>query len=280
MRVIRHSDARSFLDCAEAFLTEREARHNLPLAIARQCRMDPSRYPGPNYFAVVQDGAKLSGVALMTPPHRLQVFAPPGPAVDALVEDLSSGPIHPPGSHGPSDSTEAFAKAWCSRHGLKAQVKLNLRNFELTRVVPPPQPPGAMKRAELEDLHFVHGCYKAFGQETHSDPTSLPVEDIARRAVTEGRVFLWIDKEPVAQAGVMGSTPNGSRVGAVYTPHAHRTRGYATALVAALSQHMLDRGSRFCFLFTDLANPVSNSIYPKVGYRPVADYRDIDFVKS
>jgi hypothetical protein len=30
-------------------------------------------------------------------------------------------------------------------------------------------------------------------------------------------------------------------------------------------------GGRFCFLFTDLANPTSNSIYQTVGYRPVAD---------
>jgi len=40
----------------------------------------------------------------------------------------------------------------------------------------------------------------------------------------------------------------------------------------------LDEGQRFCFLFTDLANPVSNAIYPKIGYRAVADYRNLDFV--
>jgi predicted GNAT family acetyltransferase len=34
---------------------------------------------------------------------------------------------------------------------------------------------------------------------------------------------------------------------------------------------ILDRGRRFCFLFTDLANPTSNSIYQQIGYRPVAD---------
>jgi predicted GNAT family acetyltransferase len=38
-----------------------------------------------------------------------------------------------------------------------------------------------------------------------------------------------------------------------------------------MTQMLLDRGGRFCFLFTDLANPTSNSIYQTVGYRPVAD---------
>lgn len=34
---------------------------------------------------------------------------------------------------------------------------------------------------------------------------------------------------------------------------------------------MLDAGRRFCFLYTDLANPTSNHIYHNVGYHPVAD---------
>ena len=39
------------------------------------------------------------------------------------------------------------------------------------------------------------------------------------------------------------------------------------------SQAALDAGRRFCFLFTDLANPTSNHIYETIGYRPV---RDVD----
>jgi predicted GNAT family acetyltransferase len=38
-----------------------------------------------------------------------------------------------------------------------------------------------------------------------------------------------------------------------------------------LTQQLLDGGRRFCFLFTDLANPTSNSIYQRIGYRPVSD---------
>lgn len=33
----------------------------------------------------------------------------------------------------------------------------------------------------------------------------------------------------------------------------------------------LARGRRFCFLFTDLANPTSNAIYRAIGYEPVCD---------
>jgi predicted GNAT family acetyltransferase len=71
--------------------------------------------------------------------------------------------------------------------------------------------------------------------------------------------------------GYGGSTPNGARIGPIYTPPELRRRGYASALTADLTQMLLYRGSRFCFLFTDLANPTSNSIYQQIGYRPVAD---------
>jgi predicted GNAT family acetyltransferase len=34
---------------------------------------------------------------------------------------------------------------------------------------------------------------------------------------------------------------------------------------------LLGGGRRFCFLFTDLANPTANKIYQAIGYRPVID---------
>jgi predicted GNAT family acetyltransferase len=61
------------------------------------------------------------------------------------------------------------------------------------------------------------------------------------------------------------------RVTLVYTPPSRRGRGYASACVAALSAMLLGGGRRFCYLFTDLANPTSNRIYAKIGYRPVCD---------
>jgi hypothetical protein len=41
--------------------------------------------------------------------------------------------------------------------------------------------------------------------------------------------------------------------------------------VAAQSQAALDAGRRFCFLFTDAANPTSNHIYQAIGYEHVRD---------
>ena len=75
-----------------------------------------------------------------------------------------------------------------------------------------------------------------------------------------------------------GTTPNGIRVGYVYTPPAFRSRGYATAIVSSLSQRLLETGHRFCFLYTDLANPVSNKIYEQIGYVAASDVVDVSFL--
>jgi predicted GNAT family acetyltransferase len=62
-----------------------------------------------------------------------------------------------------------------------------------------------------------------------------------------------------------------ARVAPVYTPPSLRGRGYAGAVTAAVSQAALDAGATEVVLYTDLANPVSNSVYQRLGYRPVED---------
>jgi len=114
---------------------------------------------------------------------------------------------------------------------------------------------------------------------------ALPNEvnpDQARRTVLLGiqdqRLYVWEDGgRPVSEAMATRPTPHGISIGLVYTPPELRRRGYATALVAELSQRMLDSGREFCTLFTDLANPISNSIYQKIGYQPIGDYSMIFF---
>lgn len=46
--------------------------------------------------------------------------------------------------------------------------------------------------------------------------------------------------------------------------------------MAALTARLL-RTRRFCTLYTDLANPVSNKIYARIGYEPVRDVHHYRF---
>lgn len=93
-----------------------------------------------------------------------------------------------------------------------------------------------------------------------------------------GGTWLWeVEGEPVALSGYRGRTPNGIRIGPVYTPPHARRQGYATALVATQSAWLLEQGRKLCFLFTDMANSTSNSIYRKIGYEKVGDVRRYGF---
>ena len=92
--------------------------------------------------------------------------------------------------------------------------------------------------------------------------------------------YLWDDGGPVSVAAAGGPTPNGVRIGPVYTPPAMRGRGYGSAVTAAASQAQIDHGRRFVFLFTDLSNPTSNKIYQAIGFRPVIDIDQVAFVPA
>jgi len=95
----------------------------------------------------------------------------------------------------------------------------------------------------------------------------------------DGTILWEHDGEPVSWAVVSVPLYGMSRVGPVYTPPAHRAKGYGSAVTAAVSQHARDAGATSVVLFTDLANPTSNSIYQKIGYRPVYDSTELEFTR-
>ncbi|MGH2521912.1 MAG: GNAT family N-acetyltransferase [Anaerolineales bacterium] len=130
----------------------------------------------------------------------------------------------------------------------------------------------------------AHGALALVAQDVRAVHPTLPgvvgpviVNNILTTPPETRGIYFWEDPHPVSMAGYGGPTPNGIRVGPVYTPPEQRRKGYASACVAALSQLMLDRGRKYCFLFTDLANPTSNHIYQQIGYEPVCDVDEYKF---
>ncbi|WP_222426903.1 GNAT family N-acetyltransferase [Hyella patelloides] len=119
---------------------------------------------------------------------------------------------------------------------------------------------------------------KTFAEEAlgENEPEQHYQENCDRR-LSQNSLYIWQNDVPVSMAGVSGATPNGIRINAVYTPPEYRRKGYAKSCVATLSKSLLDKGFKYCFLFTDLANPTSNRIYKKIGYEPVCDFSDYWF---
>jgi predicted GNAT family acetyltransferase len=76
----------------------------------------------------------------------------------------------------------------------------------------------------------------------------------------------------VSMAPLHPAVASMSRIGPVFTPTTRRGQGYGSAVTAAAAHHALSQGgpAQHVVLFADLANPVSNTIYQRLGFEPVA----------
>ncbi len=276
LTVSRTQVVEEFLANAGDFLAEREAEHNLLFGICSSIQKSPEIFDEPPRFAVVTDeGGTVQAAALQTPPLNLVLSAiEDDAATDALADALRDDPL--PGMLGPKDTAARFAARWTVNTGRAASVEVAERIFRLDRVTPPqPSASGQWRIADERDRRVIAEWGVAFQAEAMPEFPPIPDPDaMAGRWIDQvGRIgYVWEDEgEVVSMVGAGGETPNGIRIGPVYTPPERRGNGYASSLTAAASQDQLDRGRRFVFLFTDLSNPTSNKIYQAIGYAPVCD---------
>ena len=274
MIVRRYADARAFLDRAEPWLLLSEIEHGLILGLAHQLTVDDSRYEPPIYWATIEDQHKIIGCAFRTPPHRVLATDLPPEAIEALVEDVGQVYDFIPGVSGAQTTASSFAAAWVARRGGSWSIRVRQRIHSLDKVLfPPERASGVLRLAAHSDTDLIDDWASGFIRDTgvHHRP-----EEYGQKLVDENRLFLWEDGEPRAMVGTPRETPHAAGIAPVYTPERFRGRGYATVAVASMSQLLLDRGFTHCFLYTDLANPTSNAIYGRIGYRAVRDIVEID----
>lgn len=275
LTIERHADAERFLEAAQGWLLEAEVDNNLLLGIALNPR---SREPtgAEPYWVTLVEGNEIVGCACRTPPHALVLSRAPASAIALLAEDLSAADPTLCGVTGPAPEAEAFAAGWIARHGGRWRTRIRLRLHELTRLAPQAgTPAGALRKAAASDVALAREWIAAYVHDTGLQPAT---GDMAQRLIDRGQLFLWVvDGSARSMVAATRDTGTGCSVNTVYTPPRFRRSGYATAAVAALSQALLDNGRRFCCLFTDAANPTSNSIYAKIGYKPIRDDVEIVF---
>src|SRR5262249_22330125 len=197
-------------------------------------------------------------------------------AIGLLVDHVAGVYATLPAILGPEDEARHFAELWGRRTGCSSTVGMRQRIHALARVkLPTGVPGGGLRLAGAADLPLLVEWFGSFAAETGA--LAGDARTRAEELLRDRTVHLWTDGEPRSMAAASGRTPHGVRVGYVYTPPAHRRRGYATAAVALLSEQLLRSGLRSCFLYTDLANPTSNAIYARIGYEPVCDVVDVVF---
>lgn len=271
-----YDDPARFASAVRPFLMAHEAENGLLLGLTGTLARPGSSYTGRNHLALVEDDGDVLGMILMTPPFGpvISRFAEPA-VLDMLAGGLLPRRDEVSSVFGQAAAGKAFAERWRELTGRQAEIALAERIYQLTSVQWPARAPGNARQATQKDRDLLVSWMapfnaEAFGPDSPEHGRAAQIID-ARLADPAAGFLIWEDGEPVAMAGYCDPTPHGIRIGPVFTPVRLRGRGYATSLTAELSQRLLDQGRTFTFLFTDLANPVSNHVYRKIGYKPVAD---------
>ena len=282
MEVLRPDDARTFLRLAGPLLERDEARNQLPLGIAGTMTAHPDAYDVVHFW-VVRDAQEPVAAAVRTEPFNLVLGDPSSDAaLDALLEAVVADDPDVPGIVGNVPFVQPAAERLAAASGRTAERIFSQGVYGLTAVRDVARAPGEARAATTEDRAQILAWVRAFADEAIPDPEEAferMERNLDSRFGTEGAGF-WFwerDGEPVSLSGFSGPTPNGIRIGPVYTPPEHRKHGYATTLVADLSAWLLEQGHRACFLYTDLANPTSNRIYVEIGYERVCDAMEFTF---
>ncbi|HWK45983.1 MAG TPA: GNAT family N-acetyltransferase [Stellaceae bacterium] len=203
-------------------------------------------------------------------------------AAEPLAQAAAVHLLDVQGVTGPAASAEPFAAAFGKATGRAITSRVATRLYALRAVIDPARPAaGRLRLASALEAGWISDWLVAFAVEAGLSPGERRhdhMQAAVARRIAARQQFIWeAAGRPVAIAAVVSIGVVGARIGGVYTLPDERGHGYASACVAALSHHVLDEGRAWCALFADAANPISNAIYQRLGYRANCLYRAFDF---
>lgn len=280
------TDAKEFLETAGEYLA-RDSVQNTVVATTAQRFAAGEKGSPEDWWLVVYAGSEIVGAGMRTapfPPRPAFLLEMPEEAALLLARTLYERQEVVSGLNGALPAVRVCAEELARLIGGAVEVAMHTRLFEVGEVISPARPEGQLRRGTVEDCELAIAWFAAFladadeqaGRPRGSIPHEIPDRDVMILRIQNGQVWFWVDDggHPVNLTAMNPVSFGAARLAPVYTPHAHRGHGYASAAVAELSQRILDLDARPC-LFTDQANPTSNRIYQAIGYRPVADLANL-----
>jgi GNAT superfamily N-acetyltransferase len=263
------ADVEQFAGTAGEFLRSRPVQHTTLLTVIDAVRRRGTHVYGPDdpvFGWWRTDAGTVDGVLVHTPPYPMGFSALPPEARAGAVDVIADR--RPTAVNLRSADADFFADTWVRRTGAKPAVQMQTRLYRLDELTPPAPPPGAARIAGAADrellLRWTDEFHHAIGT-----PAGPPQVD---EWIEHGLTSLWaVGGVPVAMANRSLPDAGMVRIRAVYTPADRRGRGYGGAVTVAATRAALATGVPEVVLFTDQANPTSNGLYTRLGYRPVED---------
>jgi predicted GNAT family acetyltransferase len=271
-------DAQAFAAIARPFVDSDPGGTTVLATVLTDVLTGHRSYPGATWLVAHEAGAAV-GVGMHTPPHRFWVSPMPDDAAAKMAAEMArlAEPGMVPGIAGEQRAAGIAADTWARERPSESMIQTrSLRLYELVALTSPTKVTGHERQANTADTDLLLRWQRAFAEECNT----LLVDrgaDTAARLAGHGAYHVWeVEGRVVSMAGHTAEVAATVRVGPVYTPKDLRAHGYGAAVTAATTRHALQSGAEHVVLFTDLANPISNSIYQRIGYRPVRDYVEWD----
>ena len=217
------------------------------------------------------DGKPVLAVA-QTPP-RPAIIATPYPVeprVVAVIADVfRSDQRAVRGVNGPEPWAMAIAQLCSSTPQINDRLRLH-------RLVGAPRLPhataGMARPFRADETSLIRQWMLEFNVAVMSPADRGPEPTLADAEAKRPSLLAWtVNDIPVSMAGTARRLLGGWTIAPVYTPPTLRGHGYAGTITHALSAQLVAQGSTYVALYTDLANPISNRLYARIGYVPVMD---------
>ncbi|CAK7284832.1 GNAT family N-acetyltransferase [Streptomyces misionensis] len=274
-------DLNNFLARAGDFLRSRPDLHTVPLTVTEALRTRGADAYGAEapVFGWLERAGEVRAAFFRTPPRRLYLTPLTSEEADTLAGRLAGLRALLPGVSADHDTATAFAAAWQRHMGATPTLHERERLYRLgTLTSPQPAPEGRGRVAGEKDREQLMLWYREFAAAIGGS-ASADAGSWADTRIASGRVTFWEspDGTPVSMAGMTPMVAGQIRVAPVYTPAHLRGRGYAGAATVEVTRAALAAGAAEVLLFADLANPTSNGLYQRIGYRPVTDFAVYDF---
>ena len=278
-RLVTYSCPRRFLAHAEPFLMDHEVENNMLIGLAEGMSTGggatgETALREPSQFTVVEENGQIVMASIRIPPHSLLVSLGPPNVARRIAGELASLGMYP-GVRGHASTAMRVAEGIAKVSGQIVRTGLMQRLYDIYSIPRSVTPKGRFRAALPEDVKLLARWRDEFMCELLPDVPVGDSERIMLASVRSSDVFVWEDGEVVSLAMRNLATPNGQRIGPVYTPPRLRGRGYATACVASLTRLILNQGYAFACLYVDRTNARSVGIYERIGFRPVSDFDDV-----
>lgn len=221
-----------------------------------------------------EDEGKVVAAAIQASLGKIVFSLGPTEAILAMAAWCDGAGRRPTAMIAPAAALPILLAHWPGRRTLETTL------YRLDRRPEIPDVPGRLRPAASSEVGFFTDWVATFTVEARLPPDPKP-RTLVETKIAAGHLHVWeVDGAPVAIAALAGPTPRSVRLNTVYTPPAFRRHGYGAAAVATLAAQQFDRGKRVVTLFADRDLAHTNRMYRRIGFRPVADFADVEIDRA